>query len=448
MEQLLSRIASRSARTAIIGAGYVGLSTAIQVVDAYGSATLLDVDEARVEMIRRGECPIAEPRISELFTKYSLEGRITATADYHAVATHDVFMVTVNTPVLNTFRINASYLARACHDLSNLLNGEKLVIIRSTIEPTTMRQLVLPALSQSGRAAGSDFVVCMCPERLSEGNAYNDMKTNPIIIGSDDPIAADIGKAYWEPIYGDRIINVSMEEAELAKLADNLWIDVNIALANELALVSEKIGADARNVIRAANSLKKGTSFVNILTPGIGVGGSCLPKDPYILGEFAKTHGIELRLPYTSRAVNDSMPLHTFDFVKRRFGSLEGLRLLVLGLSFNADSGDVRSTPTIPLIKALLGNGAIVFGYDPVVKPHDLGVFADITVVPSEEELLSLLPSIDCIVIADRHECFQPLRKIITVLPRTYVVDGRYLLSNEEGAKLGDRYVAVGVGKA
>jgi dTDP-alpha-D-glucose dehydrogenase len=447
MDGLLSRIVGGSPKTAIVGAGYVGLSTAIQVVDAYGSATLLDVDRARVEMIQRGEAPISEPKISDMLASYAHDGRITATTEYSDIADHDVFIVCVNTPVLDSFRINASYLADACRRLSKLLSGGKLVIVRSTIEPRTMRDLVLPALAESSAQIGADYAVCMCPERLSEGNAYNDMKNNPIIIGSNNPLSSRIADAYWRPIYEDRIIHVSMEEAELAKLADNLWIDVNIALANELALVSEKVGADARNVIRAANTLKKGSSYVNILTPGIGVGGSCLPKDPYILGEFAKTRDLKLQLPYTSRRINDSMPQHTFDIVQQRFGKVEGLRVLMLGLSFNADSGDVRSTPTLPLIKTLLAAGAAVTGFDPLVRPHDLGVFHDITVVKTEEELRSLLPTFDCIVVADRHQCFQGLRTPISQLPRAFVVDGRYFLSNEEGALLGDRYVAIGVGR-
>jgi nucleotide sugar dehydrogenase len=447
MRELLARIRSGSPKTAIIGAGYVGLSTAIQVVDAYGSATLLDVDPARVQMLRRGEPPISEPIISERLTAYCQDGRITATDRYESIADHDVFVVTVNTPVLESFRINASYLAQACRDLSKHLKGGKLVIIRSTIEPRTMRDLVIPALRESTAEMGKDFVVCMCPERLSEGNAYNDMKENPIIIGSDGPLSSEAANAYWKPIYGDRVINVSLEEAELAKLADNLWIDVNIALANELALVSEQIGADARNVIRAANSLKKGSSFVNILTPGIGVGGSCLPKDPYILAEFAKTRGLVLRLPYTSRAVNDSMPRHTFDIVEHGLAKVSGSRVLLLGLSFNADSGDVRSTPTLPLISELREKGAVIFGYDPLVKAHDLAVFRDISLIESEEELRAMLDTLDCIVIADRHKCFQSLRKPIAGLSRAFVVDGRYLLSSDEGAALGDRYVAVGVGK-
>jgi nucleotide sugar dehydrogenase len=447
MDGLLSRIGGGRPKTAIVGAGYVGLSTAIQVVDAYGSATLLDVDRERVAMIRRGEAPISEPKITELLTSYAGDGRISATTEYADIADHDVFIVCVNTPVLDTFRINASYLADACRRLSKLLTGGKLVIVRSTIEPRTMRDLVLPALGESSAKLGKDYAVCMCPERLSEGNAYNDMKNNPIIIGSDNATSAGIADAYWRPIYGERMIHVSMEEAELAKLADNLWIDVNIALANELALVSEKVGADARNVIRAANTLKKGSSFVNILTPGIGVGGSCLPKDPYILGEYAKTRALNLQLPYTSRAVNDSMPRHAFDIVQQRLGTIQGRQILLLGLSFNADSGDVRSTPTLPLIKDLRAAGATIYGYDPLVRPHDLAVFHDITLVKTENELRTLLGSFDCIIVADRHKEFQELRTTISQLPSVFVLDGRYFLSNEEGALLGDRYVAIGVGK-
>ena len=431
---------------AIIGAGYVGLCTGAILADLGFPVTFLDIDENRIVTIKSGKSPIFEPGLDDIISKGVSEGLIKATTNYKEIESSDVFILSVNTPINDHFEVNLDYLTRACISLSKVVSKNSLVIIRSTIPPTTTRNFLVPIFKSAGFELDKDLFLAVIPERLSEGHALKDMKENPIIVGAESDVTY---KKVLDLMNGLNLdmIHTNFEEAELVKLTDNVWIDLNIALANEIALISEKIGADSRKVIKAANTLKKGQGNVNVLTPGIGVGGSCLPKDPFILASFSRKIGVTLRLPNISREINDGMPKHMFDLISDNFPLGRDKKIVMLGLSFNSNSGDMRSTPSLPLIGYLKSTGVSIAVFDPLVDKKDLKGFESIQILDTKEEMFSAIYLADVIIVAAAHDFFRSISsEILSSCRGKLVVDGRYLFSKTEAGKHGVTYVAVGVG--
>lgn len=430
----------------IIGAGYVGLCTGAVLLELGHHINFLDLNTSRINTILEGKSPVYEPGLDQIIREGVSEGRITATADYMNVSSSNVFIISVNTPIDEKYEVKLDYLISACNSLARVIKKDSLVILRSTVPPLTLREYVVPIFEKSGHKTDRDLFYAVIPERLAEGHALADMKENPIIIGASNEIAYNRVEKLWNKL-NLQTIRVSWEEAELTKLTDNLWIDVNIAMANEIALVSEKVGADARKVIQAANTLKKGSGYVNILMPGIGVGGSCLPKDPHILSAFSRKVGVSLKLPGTSRAVNDQMPDHMYDLIMENLTYEDSKRIILLGLSFNANSGDMRYSPSIYLNRRLQESGFQVYGYDPLVNKSELSELSGVTILDSEEEFFETLSSVDTVAVVAAHASFKQKKKeMLEHMGGMLVVDGRYLFELGEVSSAGAKYVAVGVG--
>ncbi len=430
----------------IIGAGYVGLCTGAILYEIGNNIIFLDIDQNKVEKINAGKSPIYEPGLDEIIRKGVMKGAINATNNYDDIKNYKIFIISVNTPINNKYDVNLRFFVEALKSLSKIIKKGSLVIIRSTIPPLTIKNVVIPMFDKINFKLSKDYYLAMVPERLAEGHALKDMRENPLIIGATDELTYVMVEKLFEPLKL-KSIRLSYEEAELVKLADNMWIDLNIALANELALVSEKIGGDIRKVIDAANTLKKGSSYVNILTPGIGVGGSCLPKDPYILHRFSKKLGINLRLPIVSRKVNDYMPLHVYNLIKNNT-NVNDKKVLILGVSFNSNSGDMRYSPSIFLNNKLQEEGYSVYAYDPLVNETDFQVLKNVVRIKTEEELMKLLEKINILVVGAKHDVFQPLiNKIMEKIRNKTIIDGRYLFDPEKVNKIDVKYIAVGVGK-
>ena len=232
----------------------------------------------------------------------------------------------------------------------------------------------------------------------------------------------------------------------MAKLADNWWIDLNIALANEIAKLAEAVGVDAREVIRAANTLPKGDHHVNILSPGAGVGGSCLVKDPLFVATLAEAHGLELQTPHVSRAVNDGMPDHVVKLVESGLGGFDGQTVAVLGYAYKAGTDDTRSTPAKDVIEGLADNGLEVRVTDPYVPNDVIGGEVDCQVKP----LRSALDGVDAVVVVTGHEQYRHLsvEELTAHVGREgfAVIDGRGVFEPAAFAEVGTRYVGVGCG--
>jgi len=372
MDVVRRRIDERSVRVGVVGFGYIG--SCIGTVLAIRGLTVVgvDTDAGRVEEINAGTTSVREAGLADLVNRAHAAGRLTASTDYGVLKETDVIVVTVGTPLGDGLTPNLNFIQEAANSIMPHLRRGHVVILKSTVPPGATNGTVRPALERSGLIAGRDFGLVFSPERLAEGNAIAELQRLPIVVGGVDPRSTEIAATFWETILGVETSRVSSPgAAEFTKLASNLWIDLNIALANELAKLCDKLDIDGMEVIRAANTLPKGQNKVNILFPSVGVGGPCLTKDPWFLYALGKDLEIALQIPEVSRRVNDSMPAYAVSAVERALGNtgriISGAKIAVLGLSFKTNTGDVRSTPVKEFVDLALSKGANVRLFDPLV---------------------------------------------------------------------------------
>lgn len=439
-----------SVGVSVVGFGYVGSSVGAVLAEKRYQVTGIDTRAEIVEGINRGEVTINEPGLGDLVKQSVADGHLSATTDISAVADSDVIIVTVGTPMAD-FEPDTSQVAAACRDIAKHLRAGHLVILKSTVPPFTTEQMVLPILESSGLRVGKDFFLAFCPERLAEGRALRELQLLPIVVGGVDPASTQKAGEFWEEALGLPTIRVAnARTAELSKLADNLWIDVNIALGNELALLSEKLDIDVLEVLDAANSLPKGRHHVNILLPSVGVGGSCLTKDPWFVDHMAKSNAVSLSLPATGRQINDSMPGHTVRLIDEGLESvgksLSDSTVAVLGLSFKDNTGDVRLTPTAPVVNMLEESGCDLRVFDPLVTDEDIKTITDIA---PAKNLSSALSGADCVAFLTGHDDFKRLtvEELSEAAPGAVVVDGRMYFSRhqiEELTSAGLTYRGIG----
>jgi nucleotide sugar dehydrogenase len=416
---------------AVIGLGHVGSAVAATLSRRGVRTVGIDTDATRIEELYSRHCRIAEPGLAELLFDSLDSGRLDVCTEYAPASTVDVLVVTVGTPARSDGTLVDTQLADACVQLAKHIRRDQLVVVKSTIPPGTIRTLVVPRLEDSGLKCGEDFGLAFCPERLSEGTALREIGSIPIVVGGWSAESADAAAAFWTKGIGSRIIRCSsVESAELVKLADNWWIDHNIALANELAKVCAAMNVDVLEVISAANSIQKGNGNVNILLPSVGVGGSCLTKDPWMLWRTAQELGVNLRMIPVAREVNDEMPHYTVDVIAAGLADigkeLATARIAVLGLAFKNNTGDLRSTPTVAVVSALRRAGADVAVFDPLVAQDDVEKTFGILPASSVHDAAT---GADCVAVLARHDeldnliDFDELRACAS--SRCVVVDGR-----------------------
>jgi UDP-N-acetyl-D-mannosaminuronic acid dehydrogenase len=325
------------------------------------------------------------------------------------------------------------------------------VILKSTLPPFATERTVKPILERGGLVAGRDFFLSFCPERLAEGRALHEFETIPVVVGGVDAASTAAGVAFWHEALEIETIPVqSAHTAEMVKLACNLWIDLNVALANELAVLSDSLSVDVLEVIDAANTLPKGQHHVNILAPSIGVGGYCLTKDPWFVHHMGRQFGLDLRTPVTSRMVNDGMPRFTFGLIERELQALgkplAESRVAVLGIAFKNNTGDVRFTPTKETIALLEESGCDLVVCDPWVNDEDA---REVTSVTLTQDIWEAIDGADCVAFFTGHDDFRriPMDALAARAPGALVLDGRMYFSREqitEMTELGLRYRGIG----
>jgi UDP-N-acetyl-D-mannosaminuronic acid dehydrogenase len=442
--RLKDEIRRKRARICVLGLGHVGTCLAAVVADAGFSVIGVDVNPVVVDEINRAEPPFHEPGLDELLTKAVKAGKLKATTDVgRAIDESDLVLITVGTPITEG-KIDLTYLEQACRDVGKRVGG-KLVIIKSTVTPGTTESLVKRVLEEeSGLRAGIDFGLVYSPERMAEGKAIKELKSLPEIIGGLNKPSSDLAKTFADQLGVKAVVVSNPRVAEMAKLADNLWIDLSIALANQLALLCEKLGVDVHEVIKVANTLPRGSSYVNILLPGL-VGGSCLSKDPYFFAQLAREAGVNADLILTARKLNEGMYLHVISLADEALKELgKDLRtsaVAVLGLAFKGGTSDTRESQAVRLVKGLRELGAKVKVHDPFVR-----------VPPEGIDLLSFEEAVkkaDCVIIATEHSCFRhiSLPKLSSLVNKPCaLVDARAMLDPEEVKKAG--FVWRGLGRA
>ena len=373
--------------------------------------------------------------LEDLIEKNTGNGNLRATTSIETgVKEGDILVVTLPTPLKNG-KPDMSYMEIATENIANNLEPGKLVIIKSTVSPGTTEGFVKPILERSGLIAGKDFLLAYIPERIAEGNALFEFQNIPRVCGGVDKRSAEIAAQTFS-ILGPRVYETaSPSVAEAAKLFENTFRDVNIALANEFALVCEKLGLDVTEVIDAANTNPK----TNILFPSCGVGGYCLTKDSFYLTEPALEKGYEAKLIRDARKLNEKMPAHTVRMAEEMLGDLKGKKIAVFGLSFKGNTDDTRETPAKEICGILKKKEAEVHVHDPFVPKEKQKEFGTV-----EEDPYKALADADCLIIAAEHAKFKEIDLTKAKMKNKKIVDGRNMLEKEKVRELGYEYRGIG----
>jgi UDP-N-acetyl-D-glucosamine dehydrogenase len=383
---------------AIVGAGYVGVPLAQVFADAGKSVVLVDVDATRVERLNRGESYI-EDVPSETLRPLVESGRVSATTDYDAVREVDAILIALPTPLSRQREPDLRILVSAAEQLSTRLRPGQLVVLESTTYPGTTREQVLPALERgSGLTAGKDFHLAFSPERVDPGREDWTTKNVPKVVGGIDEASTEAAAAFYASAM-DTVHRVSSPEAaELTKLLENIFRSVNIALVNELAQLCDRMGIDVWEVVEAAAT--KPFGFMSF-QPGPGLGGHCIPIDPFYLTWKAREFGFYTEFIELAGKVNESMPYFCRSVVSQALNhslerSLKGSKILVLGVSYKPDIADTRESPAVKLIALLEAAGADVAYHDPhVASFRDNGLSMSSSALDPG--------SYDCVVIVTDH---------------------------------------------
>lgn len=437
-------------QVAIVGLGYIGSCIAAVLAERGHDVVGVDTNTALITELGDGYCRFVEPGLAELLADAVGSGRLTVTTDYSAVRSADVVLVTVGTPVREDGSLADEQLRGACTELAEHVREGQLYVVKSTVPPGTTRELVLPLLEASGLVGGVDFGLAFTPERLAEGTALGELRTLPIVAGGLGTDSTSAAAEFWRTALGvEVVVQESLEAAEIIKLADNWWIDLNIALGNELAKFCTLFGVDVLDVITAANMVPKGTGNVNILLPSIGVGGSCLTKDPWMVWRSARERGLDILTAPAGRRVNADMPDYTAGIILEeliRLGKEPAMaKVTVIGLAFKNNTGDLRHTPTQPAIAVLEKVCAEVTLYDPRVDADEADELFGIT--PSTR-LEDAVKNADCLAIFALHDEFRDIDFAgLPVKESCLVLDGRAYYSKDKIAELralGYQYRGVG----
>ncbi len=449
-EDRKSRLIARNVNISVVGFGYIGASIGLSLSAKGFSVTGIDKNDDLLDSLSKGNCPFEEPGLQELLDSSLKNDNLELSSDFSAISTSQVIILVVGTPLDEHFNPNLEYVISASEEIGKNLTKGSIIMVKSTVPPGSTTDSIAPILSESsGLVCGEDFGLVFSPERVDEGNVIRGLSTLPIIVGGVNDISARVSEQFWAICLGVETMKVSNPTAaELVKLADNLWIDLNIALANEIALVSDSIGVDAMEVIPAANSLPKGQHSVNILYPSIGVGGYCLTKDPWFLDRFSTQMGLELMTPKTSRTINERMPEISSTRIKNLLSNVDenpsGKIIAILGVSFKSNTGDMRNTPSVQIANDLSDMGAIVRIYDPLVDEDDFSSFRNSLIC---KDLESAVEDADMIAVFSPHnEILEVDLGIMKSLASENCLffDGRRAFSPNKVIESGLRYSAIG----
>jgi len=397
---------------AVVGFGYIGTVIGAVLADRGWPVTGIDVRQDVVDEINLGKTTVPEPGLGELVSNNVRIGRLRATTDFSAVADNDFVIVTVGTPLGPDYKPIVDDIQAAARAVGKHLHSGHVVILKSTVPPDTTENLVQPILEEtSGLRAGVDFGLAFCPERLAEGQAIRELTSIPVVVGAVDERSARACATLWRHALGvDSVVVDDPRTAEMVKLADNLWVDLNVALANELAKVCDRLGMDALQVIAAANTMPKGDHPVNILMPSMGVGGYCLTKDPWFVNHLGQSLGLDLAIPRTSRTVNDTMPAYTYQLLTQlladRGKKVETSKIAVLGIAFKNNTGDCRLTPTKYVVALLEKSGCTLSVHDPWVAAEEA---LAVTKIPLTADIESAVENADALVVLAGHRQFHQI---------------------------------------
>lgn len=419
----------------VIGMGYVGLPLAAIIAKKGYKVYGFDTDEAKLELIRNGISPFEEKFLEDLLPK--VKNKITLFSDApDLMKSADIHIICVPTPVDEKYNPDLSPVINASKTVAKNMKRGSLVILESTVNPGVSAQVVRPIFEKEGFTVGEDVFIVHCPERVNPGDPNWNVSNIPRVVGSFEEIGLARAVEFYEDIVNGTIMPMeTIEEAEAVKIMENSFRDINIAFVNELARSFDRMNIDITNVIKGAST--KPYAFM-AHWPSCGVGGHCIPVDPYYLIEKAKENDFDHKFLRSARAINNSMPAYTVEVLQDQLNllelSLKGTRVGILGMSYKANVSDLRESPSFKIIKALKNHHARFESFDPHAFNH--------STVDTLEEFLE---KVEAVVVATNHDEFMkiPIKTFVKYGIKV-IVDGKNCLDKKEIEKNGILYKGIG----
>lgn len=424
--RLQDLIISREARFGVIGLGYVGLPLAVGFAEAGFQTQGFDVNSSTVSLLQSGASHIRDVD-SQAVQDLVNVGKFSATTDM-LLAEADVISICVPTPLSKTRDPDISYVASAVEQIAKTLRRGQLIILESTTYPGTTRDILLSTFAATGLIAGEDYFLAYSPERIDPGNPTYNILNTPKVVGGIDDVSTQLASTFYSQVVQHVVPVTSPDAAEMVKLLENTFRSVNIALANETALMCDLLGIDVWEVIDAAAT--KPFGFMPFY-PGPGIGGHCIPLDPFYLSWKMKTLNYRARFIELASEINASMPLHVIDKVVQGLNegckSVRNSNILILGVAYKSDIDDVRESPALDIIGLLLERGGDVHYHD----PHVPTVSLDETKLRSVDLTPEVLAAADCVVIVTNHAAID---LHLVANNAKLVVDARHAMKGVEGS--------------
>ncbi len=425
--ELAQKIQSRRARVGVVGLGYVGLPLAVEFAKAGFNVTGIEISQTKADRVNAGDSYVGDIPSSTL-APLVREGKIRATTDFSAVADLDTINICVPTPLRKTKDPDMSFIVSSCQDVAKYFHPGMLVILESTTYPGTTDEVVLPLLSKSGLQPGRDFYLCFSPERVDPGNPKYQTSNIPKVVGGYTPACTAMGRLFYSQALECVVPVSSTQVAEMVKLLENTFRMINIGLANEMALMCDRMGIDVWEVIDAAAT--KPFGFMPFY-PGPGLGGHCIPIDPFYLSWKTRQAGIEARFIELAGYINGQMPHFVVekiqDALNEQSKPVKGSRVHVMGVAYKRNIEDLRESPALDVMLLLKRRGAVVSYSDPHVPQVKLDGL-DLKAMPEETAAAA-----DCAVIITDHSAFD-YRALVERAP--LVVDTRNALKGVASEKI------------
>lgn len=401
MNIVKERLLNKTAVLGVIGLGYVGLPLAVEKAKAGYRTIGFDIQESKIEMINAGKNYIGDV-VNKDLEEIVKSGMLTATSDFSQVAAADCVCICVPTPLDKYQQPDISYVKASAESIVPYMHKDMLIVLESTTYPGTTEELLKPILESSGLKCGEDFFLAFSPERVDPGNKYYKTKNTPKVVGGVSPECTEMAVTLYESILEAPIHKVSSPKiAEMEKILENTYRNINIGLVNELAILSNKMGINIWEVIEAAKSKPYG---FHAFYPGSGLGGHCIPLDPYYLAWKAREYGFHTSMIESSMMVNDRMPEYCVERVSkilnRERRAVNASKILILGVAYKQDIDDYRESPALKVIEELEKAGAEVVYYDPYIPLYNQqGVLRT-----GEAELTGeLIEGMDLVIITTAH---------------------------------------------
>lgn len=424
---------SKQETVVVIGLGYVGLPLALRASERGYRVIGLDTNEQRIALLKEKKSPIPEERLIEQMQQFEF----TPTSDPTTLQEADIILICVPTPVDEMYYPDLTPVKEAATMAAKHLKQGALMVLESTVNPGVSEEVIQPILEEHGHTLGTDVFLAHCPERINPGDPKWNVSNIPRVVGATDSIGLERALAFYRSIVDGEIRPMkSIREAEAVKIVENSFRDINIAFVNELARSFDVLGIDTKDVIEGAAT--KPFAFMPHF-PSCGVGGHCIPVDPYYLIERAKQSGFDHRFLKIAREINNSMPGYTVellqDALNEKKQALNGTVVGVLGLAYKANIDDLRESPALRIVKALKDHKANVITFDPHVMSRS-----------TEPTLEALLEKADCLIVATDHRVFKEsiTPELLQEHDIRVIIDGKNCLDKKAFLDAGLLYKGIG----